>query len=103
MRDAARGEDRRAGAELQTLIADLETHFAFHHVEPFFLGQMHVQSRAGVGQEISVLDDEEVASGVGRNNLEGERAKSERVKMAGAIFTGEDWVEGQERHQSLFF
>jgi hypothetical protein len=56
---------------------------------------MHVQSRARVGQEISVLNDEEVAARVGWDNFESKRAEPERVKMAGAIFAGWDGMEGR--------
>ena len=95
MRDAARGEDRLAGAELDATIADLETHFAFHDVEPFFLRKVQMESRTRVGHEIGVLDDEEVACCVGRDDLEGERAETERVRMAGAVGTGGDGVKGR--------
>jgi hypothetical protein len=95
MWDAARGEERIADTEFEASIANLETHFAFHHVEPFFLREMHVQSRARVGQEISVLNDEEVAARVGWDNFESKRAEPERVKMAGAIFAGWDGMEGR--------
>ena len=54
---------------------------------------MHVQSRTGVGQEISMLDDEEVACSVGGDDLEGERTETEGVEMAGTVFAGGDGVE----------
>ena len=95
MSDAARGEDRLAWAELQTTIADLEAYFAFHHVEPFFLRQVEVQSRPRIGQQISVLDDEEVAARVGWDNFEGKRTEAERVQMAGTVLAGGDGVEGR--------
>ncbi len=94
MRDAARGEYGFAGAEPQAMIADLETHFTFHHVEPFFLGQMHMQGRTRVGHEIAVLDDEEVACSVGSDDFEGERAETEGVEMAGPVFAGGDGMDG---------
>ena len=86
-------QDGLAGAELQATITDLEAHFTFHDVEPFFLRQMHMQSRTRVGQEIAVLDDEEVAGGVGSGDFEGERAEAERVKMASTVLTGGDGVK----------
>lgn len=59
-----------------------------------------MQSRARVGHEIAVLDDEEVACGVGCEDLEGKRAESEGVKMARAVsscWDGADWdgIEGR--------
>ena len=56
---------------------------------------MQMQSRARVGQEISVLDDEEVAARVGWDNFEGERAETEGVEMAGTVFAGGDGMEGR--------
>jgi hypothetical protein len=61
---------------------------------------MHMQSRARVGQEIGVLCDEEVSGSVGGDDLEGDRAETEGVEMAGAVLTGgngadEDGVEGR--------
>ncbi len=53
-----------------------------------------MQGRARVGHKISVLDDEEVAAGVGWDNFEGERTETEGVEMAGAVFAGGDGVEG---------
>ena len=91
MRRGARTDSPTPSCE--AAIADLETHLAFHHVEPFFLREMHMQSRARVGQEISVLDDEQVAARVGWDNFEGERAEPERVKMAGAVLAGGDGME----------
>ena len=64
MRDEARCEDGFPSAKVETLVADLEDDFAFHDVEPLLLGEMHMQGRACVGSEVSVLDDEEVAGGV---------------------------------------
>jgi len=93
VRDAARGEDGLSGAESQATIADLEAHFAFHDVEPFFLREMQMQSRAGVGHEIAVLDDEKVARRVRGDDLEGERAETEGVEMAGPVLTGRDGME----------
>jgi len=54
-----------------------------------------MQSWAGVGLKISVFYDEEVASGVGGNDLEGERAETEGVEMAGAVIASGDGVEGR--------
>lgn len=95
VRDAARGEDGLASAEAEALIADLEAHFAFQHVEPFFLGQMHMQSRSLVGQKIALLDDEEVTARVGCDNFEGERTETEGVEMAGPVFASWNGVGGR--------
>jgi len=91
--NAARGEDGLAGAEPQAMIADLEAHFAFHHVEPFFLRQVQMQGRSRVGHEIGVLDDEEVTGSVGGDDFEGERTETEGVEMAGAVLAGGDGVQ----------
>jgi hypothetical protein len=58
-----------------------------------------MQRWACVGHEIAVLDDEKVTGGVGRDDLEGERAETERVKMVGTVSSGRhraDWdgIEG---------
>ena len=52
-----------------------------------------MQSGAGGGHEIGVLDDEEVAGGVGGGDFEGEGAVAEGVGMTEAILAGGDGME----------
>jgi hypothetical protein len=54
-----------------------------------------MQGGARVGQEISVLDDEEVTAGVGWNDFEGKRTEPERVETAGTVLAGGDGMEGK--------
>ena len=55
---------------------------------------MHMQSRACVGKEIGVLDDQEVACCVGGGDLKGEMAETEGMEMTGAILAGGDGMDG---------
>jgi len=52
-----------------------------------------MQGRACVGQEISVLDDEEVTARFGWDYFEGKRAEPEGVEMTGAVLAGGDGME----------
>jgi|ERR1039458_700773 hypothetical protein len=54
-----------------------------------------MQSRARVGYEIGVLDDEEVAGGIGGDDLKSERAETKGMEMARAVLAGGDGVEGR--------
>ena len=54
-----------------------------------------MQSRACVGHEIGVLDDEKVSAGVGWDDFERQRAETEGVKMAGAVLAGGNGMEGR--------
>jgi hypothetical protein len=69
--DLSRGEDGLAWLEGEALVAYLEEDFAFHDVKPFLLREMVVE-RWATGEEVGVLDHEEVAVGFLRGGLEGD-------------------------------
>ncbi len=48
--------------QVDSLLADLEDHFSFHHVEPFLLAQVQMEGWA-TRKEVRVLYDEQAAGG----------------------------------------
>jgi hypothetical protein len=60
--------------QLDPLVAHLEGHFSFHHVEPFFLIQVEMQRRS-TRKEMGVLHNEEAAGGFTGRHLEENRAE----------------------------
>ena len=77
--------------EPQPLLADLEEDLAFHDVEPLVLREMEVQGRAA-GEEVVVLDYEEVATGLLGGGLEGDAAEAEGAVLAEDVLSGGDHV-----------
>src|SRR5580658_2181790 len=87
MRDIARAENRISGAQFLAAVADLEEHFALDNVEPFLLVEMQVQRRAAFHQ-VDVLDEEQTAARIARNNLEEDGAEAERVRLTETVLAG---------------
>jgi hypothetical protein len=75
------------------LIADLESDFPFHDVEPLLLRVVKVKRGAFAWLEIAVFDDKEIAGGIGGGDLEGERTGAKCARSAEAILAGGDQVE----------
>jgi hypothetical protein len=54
---------------MNPLLAHLESHLPFHHIEPFLLIQVQVEGRP-TWEEVGVLHDEESAVGFTGGHLE---------------------------------
>jgi hypothetical protein len=76
---------------MNPLLAYLEGHFAFHHVEPFLLIQVQVKRRPA-WEEMGVLHDEQAARGFGGGYLEENGAEPQGVGMGGTVLAGTDHV-----------
>ncbi len=97
-----RGPRTDSRMQVQSLLAYLKSHLAFHHVEPLVLIEVQVQRRTA-GKQMRMLHNEKAAAGFARGDLDGKRARGHPERMPEAVFTIANNVQssGSWRRRSI--